>query len=128
MLLLLWQVREYGIPLMGPEAQQWIGPVDHSMLEKAIGDCLPGLMKSLRGDERNVLLTLARMWYTLSTGAVCTKDRAAQWACLMLSESSGPLAMARNAYLGLEKDCWEREEEVQKLAEELRGRILALIG
>lgn len=128
MLLLLWQVREYGIPLMGPEAQQWIGPVDHSMLEKAIGDCLPGLMKSLRGDERNVLLTLARMWYTLSTGAVCTKDRAAQWVCLMLSESSGPLAMARNAYLGLEKDCWEREEEVQKLAEELRGRILALIG
>lgn len=70
-------------------------------LTAAIRASLPVLLQDFKGDERNVLLTLCRMLYTLDTGKFTSKDRAAVYA-----ERSLPLPLAsllsegREHYLG----------------------------
>ena len=65
-------------------------------------------MNNLNGDEINVLLTLARMWFTLETGEISTKDIAAQWVLEKIpNQSSSILNMAKEAYLGNVQDQWE---------------------
>ena len=40
-------------------------------------DGVPSLMADLADDTRNVLLTLARIWTTVATGEIRSKDEAA---------------------------------------------------
>lgn len=47
--------------------------------------------QSTRGYQAYVVLTLCRMLYTLHTGSVTTKPRAARWALATLDERWGPL-------------------------------------
>ena len=84
-------------------------------------DVLPGLLGGLRGDERNVLLTLARMWYTASTGKFLTKDAAASWAIPRLPDPDAMmLDHARRAYLGEVADDWTNQgDAARQLAERL---------
>ena len=63
-------------------------------LERAVRDVvpelLPGIETSARtGDVRNSLLTLARIWYTLATGGIESKDVAAAWAIERLPAGTG---------------------------------------
>jgi streptomycin 3"-adenylyltransferase len=68
---------------------------------------VPSLLDNLRGDERNVMLTLARMWVTLATDRILPKDSAAQWVLNRLpAELSPALDLARAAYLGERRDDW----------------------
>ena len=78
--ILLSQLRENSINLFGPEATEVIEPVPMTDIRRAIKESLPGLIASIEGDERNVILTLARMWLTSSSGRICSKDQAAEWA------------------------------------------------
>ena len=90
--LLFWQARSHSLPLFGEPAERLIPPVPFSRVRQAIYGALPSLLDNLEGDERNVLLTLARMWYTLSTGGLGSKDQAAEWAAARLPEPfSAPL-------------------------------------
>ena len=41
---------------------------------------LDALLADLPGDTRNVVLTLARIWATVDTGQILSKDAAADWA------------------------------------------------
>lgn len=110
--ILLWQAREHSIPLKGPAAKEVIAPIPMQDIRNGIQLSLPELMADLRGDERNVLLTLARMWFTLSTGEIASKDRAGKWAALRLPPDIAPLLeTAANAYAGAGvcKECWEEE-------------------
>lgn len=87
--------------LIGAPAAAVFDPVPAADLRRAILACLPSLLNDLRGDERNVLLTLARMWVTLDTGDILSKDAAAQWVLDRLPADLAPvLALARSAYLG----------------------------
>jgi len=66
----------------------------------------------LRGDidfdTRNVILTLARMWSTFATGAIRSKDAAANWVLERLPVAHHPvLVRAREAYLGSEAERWD---------------------
>ncbi|MCF7647438.1 DUF4111 domain-containing protein [Bacillus subtilis] len=90
---------------------------------------LPSLVEGLHGDERNVLLTLARMLYTATTGQFTSKDHAAFWAMALLSESSADvLSYARSAYLGEITDSWsEHRIESAALADNLPCRFTALL-
>lgn len=86
---------------------------------------LPELLGDLVGDERNVLLTLARMWRTAATGAFVPKDAAAAWAAARLpSELGSSLVQAARAYVGVSVDDWSgREAAALALAERLRSEI-----
>jgi streptomycin 3"-adenylyltransferase len=125
--LLLAQARREAMPLVGPSISEMVPNIPSDVIRRAIGDLLPELFESVEGDERNVLLTLARMWITLTTGQFVSKDTAADWAGPQLSDqAAGTLALARDAYLGDGGDDLHlRRTEVMETIEEIRGRILA---
>lgn len=78
------------------------------VIRKAIMESLPGLIEGMKGDERNVILTLARMWMTMAVGEISSKDMAAEWAILRLPKRHASLLdVARKAYLGEYVDKWE---------------------
>jgi streptomycin 3"-adenylyltransferase len=71
---------------------------------------LPSLLADLDTDTRNILLTLARIWTTLATGEIRSKDGAARWALVRLPvELRAPLDRARASYLGAVEavDSWD---------------------
>ncbi|MGQ4878591.1 aminoglycoside adenylyltransferase family protein [Billgrantia sp. LNSP4103-1] len=105
--VVLTTARQASLALHGPELTELIPPVPEADLRRAIIDSLPGLIDGLRGDERNVLLTLARMWMTRETGEVAPKDVAAAWALARLPpEHRAAMTLARRAYLEGGGDDW----------------------
>ncbi len=125
--LLLAQARREAVPLVGPSIADLVPDIPSDAVRRAIGDLLPELVGSVEGDERNVLLTLARMWRTLTTGQFVSKDAAADWAGPQLSDhAAATLALARDAYLGGgDDDLHHRTTEVSEAVEEMGERILA---
>ena len=127
--LLLAQARQEAIPLLGPPPSELLPVVPDRDRCRAIADALPTLMDTLDGDERNVLLTLARMWRTLVTGEFVPKDVAAEWAAARLP--TGPATVvdaARSDYLAATGVDWRtRRADVGRTAKCLRERILALL-
>ncbi len=123
--ILLWQARAHSITITGMEAENLIPVIPFSVIRLAMKESLPGLIASLAGDERNVLLTLARMWFTLETGEICTKDAAAEWVCPKLPQDFRILIeMAKDAYVGKIEDQWEMlEYEAALLADFMRLQI-----
>lgn len=87
-------------PLTGPRPAQVLDPVPHTDLVRASAAGIPGLLDELDGDTRNVLLTLARIWTTLATGQIKSKDAAADWALAHLPPTHrAALKHARRLYL-----------------------------
>lgn len=76
--IFLAQARDFSYCLWGSPLQEWLAPIPKCDIIQAIRDTLPDLIKATIGDERNVLLTLARGWYLLCEGEFVSKDRAAQ--------------------------------------------------
>jgi streptomycin 3"-adenylyltransferase len=126
--LLLAQAREEAVALFGPDLSDFVSNIPSSTISRAIGDLLPELVGSIEGDERNVLLTLARMWTTIATRRFVTKDAAADWAMPQLSEQAATtLALARDAYLGRGDDLHLGRTQVSQGVEEMRKRILTIL-
>jgi streptomycin 3"-adenylyltransferase len=66
---------------------------------------MPGIEEG--DDRRNGLLTLARIWTTLATGEIRSKDAAASWVLARIPEEHRPVpAHARAAYLGEATEDW----------------------
>jgi aminoglycoside 9-adenylyltransferase len=128
--IMLTQVRQSSIPLLGPEARRLIEPVPTGHLRLALAETLPALLGDLHGDERNVLLTLARMWLTAATGEIAPKDVAARWAITRLPEAWGAfLDMARRAYLGEAVDRWDdKRRQARILARHMKQCIETCLG
>ncbi|KVR62839.1 AadA family aminoglycoside 3''-O-nucleotidyltransferase [Burkholderia cepacia] len=105
--ILLTKVRQHSVALAGPPAAALLEPVP-------AGDFVAALLATVaqwhaepgwRGDECNVVLALARIWYSAATGRIAPKDVAATWALARLPETYRPVvAAARAAYLGGEED------------------------
>lgn len=109
--ILLAQVRKNSINLSGPKATEVLEPVPMTDIRRAIKESLPRVIADIRGDERNVILTLARMLLTASTGEISSKDLAAEWAIPQLpNEHAALLDLARKAYRGEYDDEWEGME------------------
>lgn len=109
--ILLEQARQYGVSLCGPKISDLIDPVPAADIRSAIQASIPQLIEDLSWDTRNVILTLARMWLTVSTGEIGSKNRAAQWAVSRLPETYAVLLdSARRAYLGEAVDDWQGRE------------------
>lgn len=110
--LLLASARQNSQALVGPAAQQLLEAIPLADLHRAVIDSLPALLASVKGDERNVLLTLARMWYTLATGHITSKDQAARWLTDHLPATHrAVLELARLGYLGERVDDWRQHAQ-----------------
>lgn len=128
--IVLTTVRQDSLALIGPVAQELFDPIPINDLRYAIDQSLPKLLEELRGDERNVLLTLARMWMTLATSEIVPKDVAAQWVLDRLpQEHKAVLDLARCAYLGECSDDWtNRRQEVDAFVRHARQAIDCLLS
>ncbi|MFJ7732877.1 aminoglycoside nucleotidyltransferase ANT(9) [Lysinibacillus sp. NPDC097231] len=123
--IVLAQVRKNSISLFGPDASDILDPVPMTDIRRAIKESSPGLIEGIKGDERNVILTLARMWQTVSIGEISPKDVAAKWASPRLpKEYSSILNLARKAYRGEYVDKWEGLDfEVTALVNHMKNSI-----
>ncbi|MCV2393584.1 DUF4111 domain-containing protein [Actinotalea sp. M2MS4P-6] len=117
--------RRSGSALHGPSAEQVLDPVPPGDLRRAMLTGVPGLLDDLRGDERNVLLTLARIVVTLETGEIVPKDVAAGLVAPRLGGHSALLELAGEAYAGSAVDDWTTRRESARAA---AGALVALIG
>lgn len=128
--LLLAQARREARALIGPDPVKLLPVIPESDIRRAIGDALPALLDTLEGDERNVLLTLARMWRTLATGEFVPKDVAAEWAMARLDAvAAAMISHAREGYLGTVEDDWRAwGRQVRQVADELGERVATLLS
>ena len=127
--LVLAQARRASIALIGQAAADLLPEPPPADLRRAMAEALPALLQAPCGDERNVLLTLARMWRTADTGDFVTKDAAAAWAIPRLPDRDAALLdHARRAYLGEIHDDWsDRRSDARRLAEQLGDRVAGLL-
>jgi predicted nucleotidyltransferase len=127
--VLLTSVRARGVPLFGPAPVELLDPVPQEDLDRAVRDVIPELLPGLetQDDTRNSLLTLARIWFTLETGGIESKDTAATWALERMPAGVGAgLRMARAGYLGEAPDTWD--EPARAAAHRDWDAILAVLG
>ena len=95
-------------PLLGPPPAEVFDPVPHGDFVRAIVGDIDSLLRNLETDTGNVVLTLARVWSTIATGAIRSKDAAADWVLPRLPEEHrAVLARARAIYLGDEEEQWD---------------------
>ncbi len=95
-------------PVLGPPPAEIFDPVPHDDLVRAIVGDIDALLGDLDEDTRNVILTLARIWSTVATGVIRSKDAAADWALDRLpAEHRAVLARARAIYLDDEEERWD---------------------
>lgn len=127
--LVLAQAWQEARALFGPAATELLPEVPAEHVRRAMCDALPMLLDGLHGDERNVLLTLARMWRTATTGEFVTKDAAATWAVSQLpDQKADTMAYARDGYLGTVKDDWDtRQTTARRTAEHLQQLVSKLL-
>jgi predicted nucleotidyltransferase len=124
--VLVSMARAGGVALFGPPPSVVLDAVPEDDLRRSIVAGIPGLIRNLPTDTRNVLLTLARIWYTLATGQVGAKDEAGTWAGERLpAPARATLARAIAMYLGeVPEVAWNRDLPAAKaLAEQLLSRI-----
>ncbi|EPQ0970688.1 aminoglycoside adenylyltransferase family protein [Citrobacter farmeri] len=101
--ILLTQARNASIALTGERADRLFEPVPENDIRETFRQTLTLWQDSsdLQGDERNIILTLARIWYSVATGGFTAKDGAANWLLPHLpGEHASLLATARLDYLG----------------------------
>jgi streptomycin 3"-adenylyltransferase len=125
--ILLTSVLGASLPLVGPPAAGLFDPVPPADLRRAMTDELPSLLADLATDTRNIVLTLARVWVTLATGEIRSKDKAADWAIEPLPAEHRPvLERARAIYLDEEPERWgDLRDALAPFADHLVDRIRA---
>ena len=128
--IVLKKLIDNSLPMYGKDAAEVFEPVPLADVRSAIRDSLPSLLDKSAGDERNVVLTLSRMWLTAATGDIAPKDAAAEWAeSQALPEFAALLKYAREAYLGKITDRWgEKQESFEALASYTKNRIEECLG
>jgi predicted nucleotidyltransferase len=110
---LIVQVLLANAPLLGPPPAEVFDPVPHADSVRAMVESVDGLLQDVDSDTGNVVLTLARIWTTLATGAIRSKDAAADWALPRLpDEHRAVLHRAHAVYLGAEEERWDDLREL----------------
>lgn len=101
--ILVTKVLQHSVTLFGPDAAQLFDRVPVADLRASFLDTIAQWENSpdWEGDEQTVVLAVARIWYSASTGEIAAKDVAATWVLERLPVEHRPvLEGALGAYLG----------------------------
>lgn len=124
--LILAMVLNSNIKLFGDDAHSVIPSIPMRDIRKAIKESVLSVTEQIIGDERNVLLTLARMLATLETGEFFSKNQAIDKILdIIPPEHQEILLLARDSYLGQRSDDWSLlSDKVNSTTECLKKMIL----
>ena len=86
--ILLSKVLLHGTSLLGPEPSVILDPIPTSDVMQALLETAAqwNVPDDWAGEERHIVLALARMWFTACTGSIASKDHAARWLAERLPE------------------------------------------
>lgn len=130
--ILLTKARQCSIALVGPAAEELFEPIPESDLFKALTYTLKlwNSQQDWAGDERNVVLTLSRVWYSVATGWIAPKDMAADWVLRRLPVTHQPILLeARQAYLGQGEDrLASHPDQLAEFVYFVKGEIARVLG
>lgn len=126
--ILLTKARQNSLPLWGEAASTLFDAVPERDLQHTFRQTLAlwNRADDLVGDERHILLTLARIGYSVETGQIASKDEAAAWLLSQLPEAHAKLlAEARAEYLGLVTVDWaEKMPQIEAFVRDVKKTIL----
>ena len=117
-------------PVLGPPPAAIFDPVPHRDLIHAIVGDIDAWLDTVDSDTRNVILALARIWSTVASGVIRSKDAAADCALERIPEEHrAVLARARAIYLGDEAERWDDvKPQVRPYADHVVAEIQRLAG
>ena len=125
--ILLTQARQHSVCLAGTPAATLFDPIPEKDMRRAYSDTLAQRNEAAdwQGDERNIVLALARIWFSLSTNTIAPKHIAAQWALERLPPEHKPvLETAQASYLGqTEDDLADRSMQMAGFVHYVRSAI-----
>ena len=122
--VLITMLRQASHAYLGPPSEDVLTPVPFDDLVRATLDAIPILLTDIEDDTRNVLLTLARMWATIATREIRSKDDAAEWAGERLPADRGLLDHARDLYLNGGWGEWDAAmADVRRLAHRMAEEV-----
>lgn len=123
--LLITQVKLASRILYGEDASSTLPKVPIKDFMSALVDGLDNLQNDLKDDTRNVLLTLARIWMTIETCSIASKQTAAQWAIEHLPENLKlPIEKASLFAEGVEEETWDDlKDSIPQCAGFMIGKI-----
>ena len=127
---LLTMVQRGRLTLFGPSPDEVLDPVPEADLIHAMAATIDDVFAGLEEDTRNLVLTLARVWTTVATGEIRSKDGAADWVLERLPEEHRTvLEHARAIYLGETPETWPRDlrARVRPHAEHVAAEIRRLL-
>jgi len=129
--ILLRKVGLHGVSLRGPEPFDVFDPIPDGDIARALQETIAqwNAPEDWEGEERNIVLALARIWYTAVTGRIASKDEAADW---LLSQLPAPhrivLEKARAAYRGeADDDLAQHPDEVSAFIGHARSAIARIL-
>ncbi|WP_338320819.1 aminoglycoside adenylyltransferase family protein [Streptomyces lonarensis] len=131
--VLLTGARSAGRVLAGPPPDRELPAVPAGDVARATVAAVPELLAEVADDTRNAVLTLARVWTTLATGEIRSKDAAARWALPRLPAARRPvLAHALRLYRESDyaAEWWPAglRQQAPEYAAHLAARIAAAAG
>lgn len=113
--LLVTQILLASTPLVGASPNQLLCKVPYKDFMTSTIEALPNLRADLESDVRNVLLTVARIWSTVTTDTIRSKPAAADWALNRLPEKYRPvMERAKAICKGEEKEQWNDIQDLIK--------------
>ncbi|MFH2019502.1 MAG: aminoglycoside adenylyltransferase family protein [bacterium] len=106
--LIITQLLLANMVIYGPAAQDLLDQVPYSDFIKSMTTEMDSLVADLDWDTRNVLLTLARIWNSVTTDTICSKEDAADFAIELLPEQLMPVLLrAKQVLLGETPEHWD---------------------
>lgn len=127
LVILLTKVRKLSVALIGESAQNLLPIIPIEDLFRTLEETLQIWQEpeDLIGDERNIILTLARILFSRESGEIIGKSQAAQWLLPKISgKHAEVLQLAHNEYLGLDVVDWSiKFEEVEAFVQFIKERF-----
>ncbi|MDH0565170.1 ANT(3'')-II family aminoglycoside nucleotidyltransferase [Acinetobacter courvalinii] len=111
--ILLKKAQMHHQTLFGPDLNSWSVMIPDQQLWQAMADTYPSIVAHWDedADERNQILALCRIYFSLVTNEIAPKDQAAQWVIAQLQPQHQPvLQRLVQEYKGeIEKQNWQQQ-------------------